>query len=42
MYNVGQLENVIPQITPPPPGPLAKPADVYHLNHQVKLLEPMI
>ena len=37
MRNVGLLKNVIPQVTPPP-GPLAKPADVYHQNHRVKTL----
>ena len=36
--NVELLLNVIPQITPSPPGPMAKPADVYHLNYRVRTL----
>ena len=36
--NVELLLNVIPTDNLSPPGPLAKPADVYHLNHQVRTL----
>ena len=36
--NVELLLNVIPQITPSPLGPLAKPTDVYHLNRRVRSL----